>query len=100
MHSVATLMGPHAAMFELSVPCEVFGIHRAEIPGWPYRHVVCSPVSETRVGQGGLTLRAEASLEALDDADTVVVPPWQPTPGHFVDGWADADGVDEPGWYP
>ena len=75
MHSVATLIGPHAAMFELSVPCEVFGIHRAEIPGWPYRHVVCSPAPETRVGQGGLTLRAEASLEALDDADTVVVPP-------------------------
>ena len=62
-----TLMGPHAAMFELSVPCEVFGIHRAEIPGWAYRHVVCSPASETTVGQGGLTLRAEAGLEALDE---------------------------------
>jgi len=102
MHAVATLMGPHAAMFELSVPCEVFGIHRAEIAGWPYRHVVCSPASETTVGQGGLTLRAGAGLDALDAADTVIVPPWQPTPGHFVDRLtaADAEGTDESRWYP
>ena len=61
MHSVATLMGPHAAMFELSVPCEVFGIHRAEIPGWPYRHVVCSPASETDLASWVLPVPAGPS---------------------------------------
>src|SRR4051794_30129935 len=85
MHRVTTLIGPHASMFELAVPCEVFGIHRPEVAGWDYGHVVCSPVAVTQVGQGGLTLHAERGLDAVAEADTVVVPPWEPTPGHFDD---------------
>ena len=85
MHRVVTLLGPRAAMFELAVPCEVFGIHRPEIPGWDYVHTVCGLPGPAHAGQGGLTLRAERGLDALDEADTLVVPPWQPTPGHFED---------------
>ena len=33
------------------MPCEVFGIHRAEIPGWHYRHVVGGPASATIAGR-------------------------------------------------
>ncbi|HEX2577620.1 MAG TPA: helix-turn-helix domain-containing protein [Aquihabitans sp.] len=88
MHRVVTVMGRNVSMFELSVPCEVFGLPRPEIPSWDYEHVVCSASGRSDAGQGGLQLRAGHGLEALETADTVVIPAW-----YIVHrpGWADHD---------
>lgn len=76
MHRVVTVMGHDVAMFELAVPCEVFGIDRPEIPTWRYEHVVCSAEQFGHASQGGLRLQAGVGLDAVETADTVVVPAW------------------------
>ncbi|NYD42515.1 GlxA family transcriptional regulator [Nocardioides panaciterrulae] len=63
-------------LFHLSVPCEVLGADRSDM-GLP-RH----DVRVARVGRGpvrsssGVTLQAPYGLEALDDAEVVIVPWW------------------------
>ncbi len=73
-HQVVSLVGRRAAMFELSVPCEVFGIFRPEIEGWPYRHVVASAYGEPMDAGNGMRIHADAGLEAVAGADTLVLP--------------------------
>ncbi len=75
LHKVVTLLGPHVSIFELAVPCEVFGIRRDEVPNWNYEHVVASPVPFAAAGQGGLRLQAGADLSAVRHADTVICTP-------------------------
>jgi transcriptional regulator GlxA family with amidase domain len=83
MHTVAVLALDQVIPFDLSTPIEVFT--RTRLPdGRPaYRVRVCSESPE--VDTGYFTLRAEWGLEALADADTVVVPgtadPARPLPG-------------------
>ena len=76
MHRVVTVVGPNVSIFELAVPCEVFGIHRPEIASWDYEHVVCSASPASEAGQGGLQLHHAHGLEALETADTVIVAAW------------------------
>ena len=75
LHRVVTVMGPTVSMFELAVPCEVFGIWRDEIASWNYEHLVVSSSPFSAAGQGGLRLQAGADLDAVAKADTVVVAP-------------------------
>jgi AraC family transcriptional activator FtrA len=75
LHRVVTVMGPSVSLFELAVPCEVFGIWRGEIPTWNYEHLVVSSSPFSAAGQGGLRLQAGADLDAVSRADTVVVAP-------------------------
>lgn len=73
-HRVVTVAGPRVSLFELAVPCEVFGIHRPEVDGWPYVHEVVS--AEPRVDAGnGLSLATDGGLDRVAGADTLVVPP-------------------------
>jgi transcriptional regulator GlxA family with amidase domain len=84
-HTVVAIAAGPVAIFELAVSCEVFGIDRSELvaPKRWYRFIVCGlepgPL-ETQVP--GLTIDVPRGLDAIDEADTVVVPAthegWQP----------------------
>lgn len=64
-------------LFELAVPCGVFGPDRADradlTPDW-YDLAVCHTGSPTHRATAGLVVSAPVGLEALADADLVVVP--------------------------
>jgi transcriptional regulator GlxA family with amidase domain len=72
MHTVAVLALDGVLAFDLSTPAEVFG--RARLPNGqaPYRVRVCAPADE--VDAGVFALRAPWDLDALTEADTIVVP--------------------------
>lgn len=72
MHTVAVLALDGVIPFDLSTPIEVF--RRTRLPdGRPaYRVRVCAPTEE--IDAGALTLRAPWPLDALAEADTIVVP--------------------------
>lgn len=72
MHSVAILALDHVVPFDMAAPLEVFGRVRLPDGRRPYRVRVCGPSPEVRTD--GFTLRVEHGLEALAEADTVIVP--------------------------
>jgi AraC family transcriptional activator FtrA len=75
-HRVALAVMPGAPVFELAVPCEVFGIPRPELADPWYEFRVCATEPGAVVG-GGFTAPAgpgSDSLGALVTADTVIVP--------------------------
>jgi AraC family transcriptional regulator, transcriptional activator FtrA len=84
-HRVAALVFDGLAPFELGVVIEVFGLNRPELNAedW-YELVVCAPQPGRLEAVGGIGLVAEHGLEALDNADTIIVPAWphigQPVP--------------------
>ncbi|HUQ40144.1 MAG TPA: helix-turn-helix domain-containing protein [Acidimicrobiales bacterium] len=74
-HRVATVVDHRVSMFELAVPCEVFGIDRPELHDPWYSHVVCAPhPGDLETGQGAV-LRTTHGLDDVVTADTVVVVP-------------------------
>ncbi|MFI6513521.1 GlxA family transcriptional regulator [Streptosporangium sp. NPDC050855] len=72
MHTVAVLALDNVIPFDLSTPLEVFG--RSRLPGErpAYRVRVCAPTPCIEAGL--FTLQARMGLEALADADTIIVP--------------------------
>jgi transcriptional regulator GlxA family with amidase domain len=72
MLTVAVLALDQVVPFDLSTPLEVFG--RTQLPGGRpgYRVRVCA--AEPRVDAGLFTIEARWGLEALAEADTVIVP--------------------------
>jgi AraC family transcriptional regulator, transcriptional activator FtrA len=74
MHVVTVVVLPGAPIFELAVPCEVFGIDRPELadPWYELRLCTVEP-GPTRVA-AGFSVDTEHGLEALADADTVIIP--------------------------
>ena len=80
-HRVVTLLMPGANPFEFAVACEVFGLRRPELGVEWYDHRLAS-VTQPLIVNGGWTLHTGHGLEALDDADTVIVPacPMEPPP--------------------
>jgi transcriptional regulator GlxA family with amidase domain len=87
VHTVVVLALPDTIVFDLATPIETFG--RARLPdGRPaYRVIVCA--TEPVVDAGPLRLGVDAGLEALERADTVVVPgrtrPEEETPAPALD---------------
>jgi AraC family transcriptional activator FtrA len=74
MHVVAVVVTPGAPIFELAVPCEVFGIDRPELADPWYELRLCSvEPGRTRVA-AGFSVDTGHGLEALADAGTVIVP--------------------------
>ncbi len=73
-HRVVTMTGSRVSLFEMAVPCEVFGIFRPEIPDWPYVHEVVSARGAIEANDG-LSLRTEGGLDRAATADTLVVAP-------------------------
>lgn len=72
-HHVVVLAAEMTSVFELGVATEVFGFERPEIATGLYDFTVCAVDRHARI-EGGLQLPTTAGLEALDGADTVLVP--------------------------
>lgn len=87
MHNVFVLALPDTIAFDLATPIEVLG--RVRLPtGTPgYRVRVCG--SQPTVDAGPLRLAVDHGLDALTDADTIVVPgrhdPAAPVPAPALD---------------
>jgi AraC family transcriptional regulator, transcriptional activator FtrA len=76
VHRVVALANP-GALFELSVVTEVFGLDRPELAApWWYALRVCAVEPGRLPTAGGLALHVDLGLDALADADTVVLPCW------------------------
>ncbi|WP_405598749.1 helix-turn-helix domain-containing protein [Streptomyces sp. NBC_01410] len=72
MHTVAVLALDRVLAFDLAVPVEVFGCVRLPDGRRPYRLRVCGVTPD--VDSGTYVVRAPWGLEALADADTIIVP--------------------------
>ncbi|MGW5265498.1 GlxA family transcriptional regulator [Microbispora sp. NPDC004025] len=72
MHTVAILALDHVVPFDLATPIEVFGRTRLPDGRRPYRVRVCGPAPE--VATEVFALRVPYGVDALAQADTVIVP--------------------------
>lgn len=77
MHRVAALVRPPQSAFELGFTAQVFGIERAGLPG-RYAFRVCTESPGPVATLAGYDMLVSEGLDALDEADTVVVPGWLP----------------------
>src|SRR5215208_5320549 len=76
MHTVAAVIDQGALTFDFAIPCEVFGLDRSDIIDPWYEFLVVA-AGERRVRtQTGFVIDAPHGLEALERADTIVVPGW------------------------
>jgi AraC family transcriptional regulator, transcriptional activator FtrA len=73
IHRVAVAVLPDAPIFELAVPCEVFGVARPELvdPWYEFRLCATEPGAVTA---GGFATTTPFGLADLVTADTVIVP--------------------------
>lgn len=83
LHRVVALLQPPQSTFPLACAAEVFGEHGPAIPV-RYAFEVCTEHPGPVRTQAGYDLLVTASLDALERADTVVVPGWQQDPGTKV----------------
>jgi len=77
VHRVAVLALPDVVLFDLAVPFQVMGRH--------YRVEPCAPSPGSVPTTSGLAIEVARGLDALDEADTILVPgfdprPWPPPP--------------------
>ncbi|HEU4541182.1 MAG TPA: helix-turn-helix domain-containing protein, partial [Jiangellaceae bacterium] len=73
VHRVVTVLSPGVNPFDLAVACEVFGLRRPELGVEWYDHRLAGVIRPVVVN-GGWTLDPPFGLEAIEDADTVIVP--------------------------
>ncbi|MCI3274804.1 GlxA family transcriptional regulator [Streptomyces cylindrosporus] len=75
-HKVAVIVDEGTNPFEVGVATELFGLPRPELglPAPLYEVTLCTPTREVRMNHGFFTLTGAAELDAVDDADTLVVP--------------------------
>lgn len=74
---VAALLHEQVATFELGIVTEIFGLARPEMgPDW-YRFVTVAEEVRPLRATGGLRITAEAGLEMLPRAGTIVIPSWR-----------------------
>jgi AraC family transcriptional activator FtrA len=85
-HRVVALAAPGVAPFELGCVVEVFGLRRPEldVPWWYELRVAAEAPGPLPATAGGFSFHVEHGLEALDDADTIVVPGWHGDPSAAV----------------
>jgi transcriptional regulator GlxA family with amidase domain len=74
-HRVVALALPPVVSFDLSVPAQVFGRYES-----PYTFEACGPEPGLVQTTTGFSVHVERGLEALTDADTVLVPGFEPAP--------------------
>lgn len=64
---------PGTPIFELAIPCEVFGVERHDlVPGW-YDFGLCPTTPGAEIAAGFVAAQA-GTLDELAEADTVIVP--------------------------
>ena len=76
MRTVAAVVDQGALTFDFAIPCEVFGLDRSDIASPWYEFLVVAAGDRRVLTQTGFVLEAPLGLEALDRADTIVVPGW------------------------
>lgn len=74
LRSVAVVVLPNVAPFELGTLCEVFGIDRRDTGGPVFDFTVCAAEPGTYRSKGGFSLVVEHDLSATEHADLVAVP--------------------------
>lgn len=74
LHRVVALVDAGSNPFELGCATEVFGLHRPELGRDLYNFRLCSATRTTRMRDGFFNLTGIAPLDAIDEADTVIVP--------------------------
>lgn len=75
--TVAVIVFDGVAVFDLAVPCEVFGIDRSAMGAPTYDLLVCAADPPPLRTQAGFTIDNLLDLSALQRAGTVVVPAWR-----------------------
>lgn len=86
VHRVVALLPPRVAAFELGIVTEVFGLERPEldVPWW-YSLTLCAErPGAIPATTGGFSFLVEHGLDALADADTIIVPGWNGEPSAAV----------------
>ncbi|MEU3612735.1 helix-turn-helix domain-containing protein [Streptomyces sp. NPDC006872] len=75
-HRVAVIVDEGTNPFEVGVATELFGLPRPELglPGPLYTVTLCAPTPDVRMNHGFFTVTGVPGLDAVDDADTLVVP--------------------------
>jgi AraC family transcriptional activator FtrA len=79
-HRVVALLNPPQSPFELACAAEVFGTVRPEVPAY-YDFTVCAQDPGPLPTTLGYAMVVEAGLAALQEADTIIVPGWEPPGG-------------------
>ncbi|MGI8679414.1 MAG: AraC family transcriptional regulator, partial [Jatrophihabitans sp.] len=75
MHRIAIPVTDRMPLFELAVPCEVFGRTREDLPApWWYELQLCAARPGTVRTAEGLRLDTRFDLQGIVTADTVIVP--------------------------
>ncbi|MGX1270229.1 GlxA family transcriptional regulator [Streptomyces phaeoluteigriseus] len=90
MHTVAVLALDGVIPFDLSAPIDAFGWARLPDGREAYRVRVCSPNPSGEVSAGAFTVRAPYGLEALAEADTIILPGVEEPPERLPDGVTEA----------
>lgn len=75
VHRVVALALPHVVAFDLAIPAQVFG-HRDETGTYDFS--VCSQVAGMVPSTTGFAVHTPRGLDALLEADTVIVPGYAP----------------------
>ncbi|WP_326580484.1 helix-turn-helix domain-containing protein [Streptomyces sp. NBC_00487] len=75
-HRVVVVVDEATNPFEVGVATELFGLPRPELglPAPLYEVTLCTPGARVRMNHGFFTMTGVAGLDAVDDADTLVVP--------------------------
>src|SRR6266545_789838 len=73
-HVVAIAVTNRLPVFELAVPCEVFGVDRSDIVSPWYELWMCAAEPGALHTTAGLGIDAKYGLEDLLEADTILVP--------------------------
>ncbi len=76
MHTVAAVVDQGALTFDFAIPCEVFGLDRSDIVSPWYEFLVVAAGDRRVRTQTGFVIEAPLGLDALDRADTIIVPGW------------------------
>jgi transcriptional regulator GlxA family with amidase domain len=92
VHTVAILVMDQTVVFDMAIPVEVFGRVRLPDGRQPYRVRACG--TQQQLQTDAFTIHAPWGLDALADADTVIVPGRSetagPPPGAALDALRDA----------
>ncbi|GAA2297833.1 helix-turn-helix domain-containing protein [Streptomyces hawaiiensis] len=75
-HRVAVIVDEGTNPFEVGVATELFGLPRPELglPSPLYEVTLCAPAPEIRMNHGFFTLTGVRGLDAVAEADTLVIP--------------------------
>lgn len=77
LHRVVALLNPPQSPFELGCAAEVFGTVLPDVPA-RYSFRICAERPGPLRTTIGYPVLVDAGLSALEEADTVIVPGWQP----------------------